>query len=265
MTIGVIGFGELAACFAQGLKENVQVVAFDKNKKAATIRAKDINNVELVDSIDEILAATKYIMVAVPGKYDEEAFEPLYSKEIGDYVFMDFSTALPDSKNKISVELQKQQAKYVDVAVMGSAPKLLHKTPLLISGNGSNEMLSFVSTLDMDIKVCGEYAGRASTIKLCRSVFMKGLPALLIETHRICEKYDVEEEVFDSIYKNLVGQSFENYLNRLVDGAYRHWKRQKEELEECIEMASAVQVNPDIIHAAVKIFESLGEPDECRE
>lgn len=259
MKLGFIGFGELPCCFAKGLVDKVEIVAFDINKEKALKCAEDLSNVRVVNSIEDLLLETKHIMVALPGKYDEVMFDGILDCSISHCLFMDLSTALPESKKRISSKLIARQAKYVDVAVLGSVPKLLHKTPMMISGNGAKDMLTIVSSWDMDIVICGSCAGKASTIKLCRSVFMKCLPALLIETHRICEKYGVDEEVFASIYKNLTDQSFEMYANRLIESANRHWKRQKEELEECVEIAKAVNVNPSIIYSAAGIFESLGE------
>lgn len=262
MKIGFIGFGELSYCFARGIDKTINIIAYDINIEEAKKRADILSNVKIVNSLEELLNETKYIFVAVTGQNDSDVFESIYDMSINDYLFIDLSSALPKCKEKISNNLEKKNAKYVDVAVLGSVPKLLHKTPMMASGNGTTELQSLASKLDMNITMCGGHPGKASTIKLCRSIFMKGLPALLIETKRVASKYNVENEVFASIYKNLDDQCFEEYTIRLIDGAYKHWKRQKEELEECAKIASDVGIDDDIIHSAIEIFDSLGETND---
>ncbi len=264
MNIGFVGFGEVACCFSRGLAafDDVNIMGFDLNYNSAMQRSQNIKNVEIVKSIPELLNKTRHIIVAVPGTSLEDAFENILKYNIENCLFMDFSTALPNVKIDISSKIYTQNALYVDVAVVGSVPKLLHKTPMLISGNGMSEMCFLFENYGMDLTKCGENAGKASTIKLCRSVFMKGLPALLIETQRVCKKYGVEKEVFSSIYKNLENQSFETFANRLIDGAYKHSVRQKAELKECLEMESLVGMDSFMTTGAIKIFKSLGHENE---
>lgn len=261
MTIGFIGFGEASYCIAKGLLEykETEIIAYDANCSVAERNAALLGGVRVVDSSMELLKATPYIIVAVPGKVDCLVFEKIYTNEANGHLFMDLSTALPESKASIAGKLETVNAKYVDVAVMGSVPKLLHRTPMLVSGSGSSDMIELFKAYSMDISVCGEMAGKASTIKLCRSVFMKGLPALLIETKRVCEKYGVEEEVFESIYKNLEDQHFSIFADRLVKGAYTHCVRQRDELEECLEIEKQVGVGTHMTEGAVEVFATLIE------
>lgn len=261
MTIGFIGFGEASSCIAKGLLEHngIDIFAYDVNYERALQNAGFLDGVKVVKTVTELLQYSSNIIVAVPGKVDCTAFEEVYASAVEDYLFMDLSTALPEDKAKISKCLEVLKAKYVDVAVMGSVPKLLHRTPMLISGSGCVDMMSLFKDLYMDISICGDDAGKASTVKLCRSVFMKGLPALLIETKRVCQKYDVEEVVFESIYKNLEGQSFEMFAQRLIDGANLHCVRQRDELEECLEIEKQAGAITCMTEAAIDVFDTLIE------
>ena len=264
MIIGFVGFGEVSLCFSKGLSEygEVKVLGYDVDIQHAKSRSQDLKNVEIVDSIVELLERTKYIIIAVPGKCDASVFDEILSNRIEDHLFMDLSTALPCFKESISEKVYGKKAMYIDVAVLGSVPKLLQKTLMLISGEGSEEMVRLFERYGMDLTVCSKIVGKASTIKLCRSVFMKGLPALLIETIRICKQYGVENEVISSIYKNLAGQDFETFCNRLIDGAYRHRIRQKDELDECLEIGKEVGMELPMTKAAIRIFESLENQNE---
>jgi 3-hydroxyisobutyrate dehydrogenase-like beta-hydroxyacid dehydrogenase len=77
-----------------------------------------------------------------------------------------------------------------------------------------------------------ERLGVASAIKMCRSVMIKGLEALVIESYATARAYGVEEhvlptlaETFPSIDWNLQGAYF---FSRVV----QHGKRRAEEMRE---------------------------------
>lgn len=56
--------------------------------------------------------------------------------------------------------------------------------------------------------------------------------------------------------------SFLIFGNFNIDGAYKHWKRQKEELEECAKIANDAHIDTNIIYSAIRIFDTLGEDYE---
>ncbi|MBR1677138.1 MAG: NAD(P)-dependent oxidoreductase [Clostridia bacterium] len=259
MNIGFIGFGEVAECISLGLTKfnDLKIIGYDTKYEVACKRAERLSNCKIVSDLADLLACTDYIFVAVPGVFDKSVFEQMKDLFIENKLFMDLSTALPSIKESNARLLEKRKAKYVDVAVLGSISKLLNKTPMIVSGTYSQEMIEIFNKYEFDLKIVDENVGKASTIKLCRSVFMKGLSALAIETIRLSQKYNVEKEVFDSIYKNLDNQSFETFLKRLIDGAERHMARQKDELIECIKIEKDVNSNSEMTASAIKIYETL--------
>ena len=260
--LGFIGFGEVACCLLRGMNDcgyDVEAYGFDVNAPLARERSKQIRGIKICESLGELFNHATHIIVAVPGSADKKMFETLYNEAISNCIFMDLSTVLPSEKKEIAERVAICGASYIDVAVMGSVPKLLQRTPMLISGQNTDEMIKLLCPLGFDLTKCGIEVGVASTIKLCRSIFMKGLPALFFEAKRTCEKYNVSEQVFSSIYKNMADQDIDAFLNRLLDGAYKHTNRQTEELLECIEMEKAVGINPLMTIAAVDVFVSINE------
>ena len=256
MKIGFIGFGEASSKIFEGLyKENKknEYYAYDSNKN---IYNKE-KAIYFCDSVEELIKKVEYIFVAIPGRYENKLFKKIYCLDLGNKIFMDLCTTNPDIKLEISKKVEEKNGIYIDVAVLGSVPKLLHKTPMIVSGNNCSIMKKKFSRFHMDITVKDGPVGLASTIKLCRSVFLKGLPALAIETKAICEKYGVTEEVFKSIYTNLENQKFEHYLNILVNGAYNHSKRQLDEIEECIDLERKVNLKPEMTCSTKRVFKNI--------
>lgn len=257
--IGFIGFGEVAESFISGfeVESDVLTFAYDIDYKKCLESASKYKRVNAVKTISEVLGETKIVFVAVPCSADASCFEEILKCDNERCIFCDLSTALPEVKKHIANKCKAKGWKYLDVAVMGSVPQLKHKTPLMISGDYEEELLQRLNEIGMDITIVGEEVGRASTVKLCRSVFMKGLAALFIETDKLCDKYSVFNEVYDSIDKNLRNQSVYIYHDRLVEAAVKHRQRQLEEVKECIELQQNNCIKNPMTIATMNIYEEL--------
>lgn len=262
--IGFIGYGEAARNIIDGLRDclNETVTVYDKNPDLSS--GGKTNKITAVDSIHKLVSLSDVIVVAVPGEADKDVFLQITENDIRGKMFVDICTASAEDKNFIDKTVISGGGSYVDVAVLGSVPKYKNKVPIIISGSGAAEFQKKYSGFCGSIQNAGDAAGDAIRIKLCRSVYMKGLAALLIETRDISRKYGIEKEVFSSIAESMNADPFEAYSNRIIDGAYRHWKRQKEELEECAKIASDAHIDTSIIYSAIRIFDTLGEDDESR-
>jgi len=258
--LGFVGFGEVASCFAKGLHETEQVslYAYDVDTEKARSTANSIGGfVTIVDSLQALFNQTHNIIVAVPSRFNESCFEIIFQCHHSNLLLMDFSSSLPEMKKRISEKSEMCHCRYVDVAVMGSVPKLLHKTPLYISGPYVKDMEELFSNFQMSMKTTGEGIGDASTIKLCRSVYMKGLAALLLETKQVSDRLGVTEYVLSSISENLDNQPFINYAERLVNGAYKHSVRQRDEVDECLQLITHHGMEGTMTKATLDFFNSL--------
>ena len=260
LKIGFVGFGEVSSCFAKGFfdTEDVALFAFDTDvQKAKALSASMGGIVKVADSLQELLSYTKNIIVAVPSRYNVSCFDAIFQTKVKGLLLMDFSSSLPDIKRDVAKKATDNLCKYVDVAVMGSVPKLLHRTPLYISGPNCEDMKTFFKDTSMSIQVKGDAVGTASTIKLCRSVYMKGLAALLLETQSVCDSFGVTEDVYKSIADNLDNQPFLQYSERLINGAIKHSVRQRDEVEECLQMMDTKSLDAKMTKSTLSIFNSL--------
>lgn len=264
MKIGFIGFGEASYYFISGMLNECQskIMVYDVDRSKAEEQWKKLEKkkyVSITESIRELLEKTEIVFVAVPGETDEKVFSSIIDLRIENKLFVDLCTALPDVKSRIENKLFDIQCKYVDVAVMGSVPKLKQKVPMMVSGNGSEEFSRIVDRYAMDVDILGEKAGEASVIKFCRSIYMKGLAALLIETKNVSEAYGVCDKVFRSLEKSMDNDSFSDYSRRLIDGTMRHCKRRTKEMENCLKIIDRVKINGYMAEGTIRLYEELAD------
>ena len=106
-------------------------------------------------------------------------------------------------------------------------------------------------------KIVGEKAGDAMIVKLCRSIYMKGLAALTIEMTKVCEAYGVKEQVWASLAKSMDHDQFMIYTPRLIDGTIRNLERRINEVCECIDLIKSIEETGVMTEATLKLYKSL--------
>ncbi len=77
-----------------------------------------------------------------------------------------------------------------------------------------------------------ETIGVASAIKMCRSVVIKGMEALLIESFSAARKYGVEARVLESLRETFPGLDWEQQGGYFFHRVVKHGRRRAEEMRE---------------------------------
>lgn len=255
--VGFIGYGEATYNIIYGLYDCIceEIYVYNRNHTPRNYTVAD--NVSMIDTLSNLVQLSDIIIVAVPGDADESVFSQVLENNISDKLFIDICTTLPRIKNGIDNKVMLNKGLYVDAAILGSLPKYKNRVPLVISGSGASEFQRLYSKFCGNIQNVGSKAGDAITVKLCRSVYMKGLAALLIETRDISKELGIEEEVFSSIAESMNSDSFEIYSERLVNGTNMHCQRRKKELEDCICLFENSGVDDIMTRAVVNKYEKI--------
>jgi 3-hydroxyisobutyrate dehydrogenase-like beta-hydroxyacid dehydrogenase len=264
MNIGFIGFGEAAFNIAQGLgTEGITGIrAFDAMMddpvmgKLVHARAKEAN-VDLMASAVDIAKWSDTIFAAVPSSFTLGVCEDIKSFLHADKMYIDVSASAPNIKIKIWELIKDSGVLFVDAAMLGSLPKDQHKVPITASGNGAAAFQVRMAPYGMRITLAGEQAGAASAIKLVRSIYMKGIAALMIEMLEAATAYGVEEDVIASLAKSMDGIAFTAHLERLVKGTGIHCKRRAAELKGSLQLLKDKGIASDMTVAAKHRTEAL--------
>lgn len=264
MKIGFIGFGEAAFNLASGLgTEGIsKMIAYDSMENDL-VRGKLIksyaqeSNVTLVPNAAELVRSVDIIISAVPSTYALSICKDIKIHLRKNQMYVDVSASTPYVKEQIWDLIKDKDILFVDAAMMGSLPKEKHKVPITASGNGADKFKELMTPYNMNIKTVGEKAGAASAIKLIRSIFMKGIAALMIEMLQAADAYGVADEVIESIAKSMDSTDFNSHLDRLVTGSAIHCKRRGDELKGSIELLQDVNLDSGMTKASMERLQSL--------
>jgi 3-hydroxyisobutyrate dehydrogenase-like beta-hydroxyacid dehydrogenase len=236
--IGLVGYGEVGKIFGAGLKARAHSLgAWDlKFGNPATRDAECAHatsqGITAHAGVKELYETSGFIISAVTASNTLAVAQEAAAHIRPGTVFLDLNSASPGTKLQAAVAIEGAGAYYVEAGVMTSVPPYGIKVPMLLGGERADALASVLQSWEMDAKAVSDKIGVASAIKMCRSVMIKGLEALVIESYSTARAYGVEDhvlptlqETFPSIDWSLQGAYF---FSRVV----QHGKRRAEEMRE---------------------------------
>lgn len=262
--MGFIGFGEAAFCIAEGLREEgvKGIVAYDALRGHPTMGAQvagraERAGVELLDSACAVAERTDLLFAAVPSSHTLDVCDAIASALRPGQIYADVSASTPSVKEQVWQRIRGSGVLFADAAMLGSLPLDRHKVPIVASGNGAQALIDRMAPLGMRIEKVGENPGEASAIKLVRSIFMKGVASLMIETMQAAHAYRVTDQVVASLAQSMDGIPFTSHLDRLVTGTAIHARRRADELKGSVKMMQECALDHSMASAAQEKHERL--------
>jgi 3-hydroxyisobutyrate dehydrogenase len=120
----------------------------------------------------------------------------------------------------------------VEAAVMTSVPPHGIRAPMLLGGPHAEAFLPLAEALGMQAQVFSAEIGRASSVKMCRSVMIKGIEALVTESMLAARHYGVEREVLASLNDLVPHKDWPGLARYMLTRALIHGRRRAEEMRE---------------------------------
>lgn len=222
--LGFIGFGEAASSISMGLKEfsKPEVYAYDvmwqDERFGPAVRARaEAADVKLVASLKELFDAADIVLCATSAKYALSIASEAAAFARAGKLYADMNSASPMVKREIAKIIDPTDARFVDAAVMEIVPPHRHRVPIAASGTGAKGFTEALNALGMNVEYISDSAGSSSSMKMFRSIFMKGLTSLLMETLVASHAAGVVDQVMASIGSTLAKNSAEELANLLIN------------------------------------------------
>jgi 3-hydroxyisobutyrate dehydrogenase-like beta-hydroxyacid dehydrogenase len=249
--IALVGFGEVGGTFGQDLvARGLGVSAFDilfcaaaaKDRMLAkALAAKVVPTESLAGAVHDADLVISVVTASAAQQVARESSAILHPGQF----YMDCNSVSPETKMKMAADVERSGASFVESAVMAPvAPERL-KVPMLLGGPRAGELAPSLRSMGMDATPVSDRIGVASAIKMCRSVVMKGLAALAIESLFAARRYGAEDAViasFDATYPNM------GWAKALPDAlarrAVEHSRRRASEMREVVETLKGAGMNP---------------------
>ncbi len=114
------------------------------------------------------------------------------------------------------------------------------RVPILGGGPYAQEAASLLNPLGMNITPVSAEPGRASAMKLCRSIMIKGIEALIVDCAAAAKAWDVEKEVFDSLRETWPSIDFAELADYMGERVRQHGIRRAAEMREAAMMVDDI-------------------------
>jgi 3-hydroxyisobutyrate dehydrogenase-like beta-hydroxyacid dehydrogenase len=244
-TFAIVGFGEVGGIFARDLHAAGAsgIAAYDIDESART-RAGACGYVQVQNTAAEAAALADVVFVSVTAGSTLAAAKSL-SGGLGRKPFVvDVNSVSPATKQEAARAVTEAGGRYVEAAVMTSVPPHGLRSPMLLGGPHAHAFAELAAPLDMQLRVFSERIGEASSVKMCRSVMIKGLEALTTECMLAARHYGVEEEVLRSLADTLPHEDWSGLARYVISRALLHGRRRAEEMREVARAVQEAGVEP---------------------
>jgi len=179
-----------------------------------------------------------------------QAYAPLLPEGA---LWCDMNSVAPETKREAAALIEAAGGRYVDVAVMAPVDKGM-AVPLLVSGPHALAAQPLLEALGFsNVKVVGGEVGRASAIKMIRSVMVKGLEALSWECAAAAEAAGVFDEVTASLDASEKPLKWAERIAYNRERMETHGLRRAAEMEESSKTLQGLGVDPVMARSAVEL------------
>jgi 3-hydroxyisobutyrate dehydrogenase-like beta-hydroxyacid dehydrogenase len=237
MRVGLIGYGEVGKILAEDLRlQGVAVTAFDLKLRGALsepLRTHALEyGVALADSHAQAVHGADLVVSAVTASQAVQVAQDSAPGLKAGAFFLDVNSASPGSKIRAAEIVNAGGGRYVEGAVMTSVPPYRIKVPLLLGGPDAAALQPLLVALGFAPGVASERLGVASATKMCRSIMIKGLEAMVIESFTAARAHGVEDQVIASLYETFPGIDWQKQGAYFFQRVIEHGRRRSEELRE---------------------------------
>jgi 3-hydroxyisobutyrate dehydrogenase-like beta-hydroxyacid dehydrogenase len=248
--IGLIGYGEVGRILAEDLRaRGVQrVIAHDVKLGGAEelplCEHAARYGVELAASHAAVADRADLIISAVTASQTLPAARACAPALCRDTWFLDLNSASPGTKQRAAAAVDATGGVYVEGAVMTSLPPHRLRVPLLLGGARAAELRPHLESLGFNATVASNTLGVASATKMCRSVIIKGLEAMVIEAFTAARAYGVEAQVLASLHETFPGINWEEQAAYFFQRVILHGRRRAEEMCEVAKTVEEIGLTP---------------------
>jgi 3-hydroxyisobutyrate dehydrogenase-like beta-hydroxyacid dehydrogenase len=251
MNVAVLGLGEAGSLFAADLARlGDDVHGYDPAPGSP------IEGVLRHDSPEEAVAGSELVLAVTPGSRAATALSSVVD-HLGDgVVYADLSAASPGTKRHLAAVAAASRVPFVDVALMSPVPGHGLAAPALAVGSGAGRYAELINSRGGRVEVLAGEAGDAVARKLLRSVVLKGLAALLIESTEAANRYGQAEWFWDHLAHQL-GAIDETLMQRLLEATAYHADRRIDEMNAARDLLTELGVRPTMTEAVIEQLRRL--------
>lgn len=238
-SVGLVGYGEVGRIFSDGLIAAgvPSVSAWDLKFDGPATRDEALahaaqHGVHACGGLADLCQRATLLISAVTASNTLAVAQAVSTHIRPGGFFLDLNSASPGTKQQAAALVDAAGGRYVEAGVMTSVPPHGLRVPMLLGGVHAPELAAQLTAWGMDATVVSERIGVASATKMCRSVMIKGLEALVLESYTTARHYGVEDAMIATLQETFPGIDWPQQGAYFFSRVARHGQRRAEEMRE---------------------------------
>jgi 3-hydroxyisobutyrate dehydrogenase-like beta-hydroxyacid dehydrogenase len=256
--IALLGFGEVGQALADDLQrhQSLRLSAWDvkfTNPASDTLLAARTRTIRCGASASDAARGTALVISAVTAAQTLGAAEAAAPGLAPGTWYLDLNSASPGHKQQAARAVEAAGGRYVEAAVMSPIHPRRSAAPILLGGPHAAAFAGPAQALGFSAAtVFSQTLGAASAAKMCRSVIIKGLEAILTESLLTARHYQVDETVLASLKDLLPGHEWPKLAAYMISRSIAHGARRAEEMREVARTVSEAGLEPLMSEACAR-------------
>lgn len=267
-SLALIGFGEAAQAFVEGMGDNAPAGLRGHDLKSLS-DSPDIRAAKAADfarfnvtSTTSSAEAVREATVAISLVTADQALAAALAAAPGirpGAIYFDGASVSPKTKRRAAEAIEAAGGRYVDAAIMSPVRPALTAAPLLLSGPHAQAGAEILGQLGFSkVRVMDGPVGSSSAVKMIRSVMVKGIEALTAECLTAATAAGVDQEVLASLDASFKQESWFVRADYSLDRMMIHGGRRAEEMREVVATLEDLGVTPAMSRGTVAWQAAVG-------
>lgn len=254
LRVAVIGLGELGNTLVEDLlnetRHEIRVWdwRFEDPSSSAAMHLGALcvdKRISVADSALSALTGCSVVFSAVTADQAVACAESVMPSLAEGGFYVDLNSISPQAKCRVRDIVAAQTGRFVEASVMSPIFPLRSKAPILVGGDHAQDFLKLAEALPLsNLSVASTQWGVAAATKMCRSVVVKGIEALVTESLLSARHYGVESAVLGSLSNLFPRDDWESYAKYLITRSLQHGERRASEMREVAKTVEEAGVTP---------------------
>jgi 3-hydroxyisobutyrate dehydrogenase-like beta-hydroxyacid dehydrogenase len=264
--ITFIGYGEVGQLFARqlatkpGVHVTVYDILFDDPSRGPALRQRaSEDSVHAAASTAEACVTAEIVISAVTADSAVTAARQVAPHLKSQQSYIDLNSVSPATKREVADQVRPGGADFIEFAVMAPVSGVGIEVPILSGGGNAEKISARLNEFGMKITPISSEIGKASATKLCRSIVIKGMEALMVDFTLVSEKAGVTPDVLASLKASYPGMDWENVAKVMVSRVKQHGIRRAAEMREASRMITELGLDGSLADAIAERHESFAK------
>lgn len=250
MRLLIVGFGAVGRIYARGFADaGARVVAVDPaGDDTARVFAREAG-VVLHPALPDSLEGLDLVIILTPASVGGLVARDIAARP-GQCPVLDLTSSAPEAMIGAAKLLGER---LVDGTVMGAVGLGGLATPMLLAGPRAPVLADLLNAVGCRVTCLDGVAGDASALKLLRSLFMKGLEALVVETRMAAAALGQSGQL-PLAFADLAEVDLDAFLTEMLRTHPRHAARRHAEIAAAARLVEGAGLSPVMAGAATAVF-----------